>query len=68
MLKVLTDQEVEEQNRRVELLHNSSDLKNRITGILIDTSIGKVGMHEPEARIKAEALAHLFNIWFQTKP
>jgi hypothetical protein len=63
MLWTMTEEEVRKSRERCDTLHNSSDLKDRITGILIDTDFGSTGLHEPAARIKAGALAQLFEVW-----
>tara|TARA_Y100000034_G_scaffold130673_1_gene189688 strand:- start:4279 stop:4509 length:231 start_codon:yes stop_codon:yes gene_type:complete len=66
MIRTLTEEEVKRANERIAVLHKSEDLKDRITGILCDTKVGSTGLHEPTARIKAEALVQLFEVWQET--
>ncbi len=63
MMRTLTKEEYQEIEDRVVKLHSSSDLEDRIVGILTDTSIGSLGLHEACARYKAKALAQLFEVW-----
>lgn len=66
MMWTMTEEEVRKSRERCDTLHNSSDLEDRITGILIDTDFGSTGLHEGTARIKAKALAQLFEVWSKT--
>ena len=65
MLWIMTEEEVLALNNRVSYLNNSCDLEDRICGMLMDMSIG-CGLNENPARIKAKALAQLFDIWMKT--
>jgi len=67
MLYTMTEEEVKKKQERVVELRSSLDLEDRITAILIDTEIGKTGLYEPTARIKAKALAQLFEVWEETE-
>ncbi len=67
MYTIMSEEEVRKREERVKELHDSLDLEDRITAILTDVKIGTTGLHEPTARIKAKALAQLFEVWKQTE-
>ena len=56
MLRTLTEEEVKEMQRRKAALYASNWIVDGVTAVLIDTSVGDFGMHEPAARVKANQI------------
>lgn len=52
MMRLATQNEVEERARRVRALRRGSP-EDRVVAILMDTRVGGFGMNEDEARAKA---------------
>ena len=58
-MEIMSDEEVAARDRRVRELYASLDLKSKIAAILMDTSIGSLGLFEETAWQKADAIKRL---------
>jgi hypothetical protein len=56
MLRILSDEEVQQGNERMAFLYGSRYTVDNITAILMDTSKGNLGMYESDARAKAHEI------------
>ncbi len=61
MLWVMSQEEIDALNERVRQLYASDQLADLIQGVLMDMSIGKHGMYEEVAALKAQKIAEMVN-------
>ncbi len=55
MLRAMTDEEIEDKNKRLEELRSGS-FKEQIMAILMDTNIGGSGTYEKSASMKVDVI------------
>jgi hypothetical protein len=53
VLRLLTQEEIDDGSRRKSFLYTSAFTIDNLTAILMDTNVGSSGLHEETARAKA---------------